>query len=105
MAKFLLLGVVILVAQAVVSAKYAAPIFPEDVQESFISRIVNGYPAVNGQFPWQVAIQGTRGTQTFVCGGSLISARKSFPKIIQPKFLRNFFFQCGCLRPPIAQSA
>jgi secreted trypsin-like serine protease len=76
MVKILLFAVVVLVTRAH-AGQYATPIFPEDVQESFIGRIVNGYPAINGQFPWQVSILGTRGTQTFVCGGSLISTRES----------------------------
>ncbi|KAI4465915.1 chymotrypsin-related [Holotrichia oblita] len=37
------------------------------------SRIIDGQPAIVGQFPWQVAVFFQVGTGTFFCGGSILS--------------------------------
>lgn len=49
--------------------------YPEDVrQSSESSRIVNGYPASLGQFPYQVRIRMKKGPHKYaVCGGSILS--------------------------------
>ncbi|KAI7815051.1 Serine protease, partial [Rhyzopertha dominica] len=41
-------------------------------QSPAVQRIIDGEPAIQGQFPWQVAVRFTTSGGTFFCGGSLI---------------------------------
>ncbi|XP_063700653.1 collagenase-like isoform X2 [Culicoides brevitarsis] len=51
------------------------PAFPEDVRRSSSSsRIVNGWPAKLGQFPYQARSRAKKGAHSYsICGGSILS--------------------------------
>uniref|UniRef100_A0A182K9L9 Peptidase S1 domain-containing protein n=1 Tax=Anopheles christyi TaxID=43041 RepID=A0A182K9L9_9DIPT len=70
-----LLIVVILACLAAVQAReisYQSIVPLRDAPRS--SRIVNGFPATLGQFPYQVFLSGQTAGGNLACGGSLISA-------------------------------
>jgi len=77
--KFLVLFA-LFVASAVALPLEDAPLHgiatPEHMRDMLVERIIQGWSAVNGQFPHQAfLITSDNSGNSFVCGGSLISAR------------------------------
>ncbi|XP_001845462.2 collagenase [Culex quinquefasciatus] len=63
-----------LAAAQAAKLQFETPLNVRDAVQQSRSRIVNGFPAAPGQFPYQVFLRGfTAGGGALACGGSLIS--------------------------------